>query len=639
MTSVSEDGDGLTFEYDSIVVESYDRSDLTDMVESSGPSPHPSPRPVATRESSHHVLLTIIGAPKGYRINQALRESILRLVSDSLDQTLHNNFVLVEVQYAPFASSFSQNDLSSGQNDRELRDNLLLPLRVRIRGPAQISDNVALQFILQAMERSNSKLESSLRALSGPEFQYSDGKNLLDFSFDRISADTYDSDELTSMSYVESIESLSSDQDEGRIWWIWLIVVLLLICSLCICCAACFVQRRRRTKKSEVKNIYGVEKNIKVNDSRSQKRRRKRLKPKAAHQKSAKPPSKGKDQDAPPTIFDLEQDLEEANQRRHLAAIRTSKATSHMSFHTDGAASAISFDIDPPEQRQRPVLMYTRDSPTIVTGVDPSEFCDEIVIYNQSMTGEDPSECFSLHGREPFNLNTVQDDPSAMPSMHRSKREGEKPWGLQTESIRTLLPNHDGNHDQIDDEIISNYYSEASTCYHGGVEPRGEKQKSFYSSNAAFRAAGEEPRGFKQNSVYFDSSSCYGQQNPLENKMNPNNIYVDASDLLSHHTEESFQSSGSSNRKSSKKPNHFIFEGMRSEQNNTISYPPHESIHSERSSRSRKSEKAISEKHLSKRNSGRQSSRDNKSYSSGNKSFATKEPSFNSRTTNTENLE
>ncbi len=166
------------------------------------------------------------------------------------------------------------------------------------------------------------------------------------------------------------------------------------------------------------------------------------------------------------------------------------------------------------------------------------------------------------------------------------------------------------------------------------MEPRGVKQKSFYSSNIASRAA-EEPRGFKQKSVYFDSSSYYGHKKLLDLDMNPNIICVDASDLHSHYTERSFQSHGSSERQSNNELNHFIIEGTQLKQNNIISDPSSEVSSNKRSSKSQKLGKANSKIGTSgnKRHPGRRSSSDTKSNSSGNMSFATKEPSLNSRTT------
>ncbi|KAL7467817.1 hypothetical protein ACHAXS_008054 [Conticribra weissflogii] len=626
MISSSENGDGLIFDFSGIAVESYDFNDWTDMGDPPGPTPFPSPRPDAMRESSHRVLLTIIDATKGYHINQALGEYILRIISDSLERTLDGNFVLIDVQYATVVNSFAQNDSSSGQISSEVNDNLLLPLRVRVRRPGQISDDVALQLILQAMEQSRTSIESSLKAIYGVEVQYIDGNQLLNFSFDRISFDSLNSKEWTSVSYIESEESGSSDQENGSTWWIWLIIVLLLLCILCICCAACFVHRRRRNG-AEVKDSYKVEKKIKGNDSRSRSKQTASPRTKGVSQKSSKPSSKEKHQDAPPTLFDLAQDLEEANHRRQLQRLnqhslaRASKASSHMSFHTDGVTSVISVDIDPPEQRAS--LVHTRDSPTLVTGVDPSEYCDKIILYNPSISGEDPSECV-LHRKEPLRVNEVEDGPPALRSIQsKGESDGDKTRGLRTESIHTF-----------NQKRRSEFSSKTSSYYYGGMEPRGVKQKSFYSSNIASRAA-EEPRGFKQKSVYFDSSSYYGHKKLLDLNMNPNIICVDASDLHSHYTERSFQSHGSSERQSNNELNHFIIEGTQLKQNNIISDPSSEVSSNKRSSKSQKLGKANSKIGTSgnKRHPGRRSSSDTKSNSSGNMSFATKEPSLNSRTT------
>ena len=181
--------------------------------------------------------LTLRGVPDDYRMNLATRAAILRYLKERLEIDIPNlgiNMQFVEVT--------SPGRLPGKQN--------VLPLKVTVRGPSDISD-IALSYIIEVLRDANVEISNDLKVgvddLRGYE-------NL------NLSMESYNFDDLVSWDtkspskaptpwtaapvVVETVEVkvtpspvvVIEEASTNVSWWVWLIIVLvvLLLCGFCV---------------------------------------------------------------------------------------------------------------------------------------------------------------------------------------------------------------------------------------------------------------------------------------------------------------------------------------------------------------------------------------------------------------------
>ncbi|KAL7464752.1 hypothetical protein ACHAXS_010429 [Conticribra weissflogii] len=250
------------------------------------PTPPPTPEPTqAIVETVHPVRLHFKNVPDGFRVTLEMKSTILRYVTEIYETYLGNaGLELVDVAFASLADSFTGQRLrrrylrSSASDDahddgasRKLAYTYYLPLRVTVRGPADVSD-FALSYVIEIMREHIADLGQYLQSLEGEEY--------VSFTFESLRVESFEEEDWQEMLDSEnpptmkptsppkteptnvSIMSTTTNTDEvvleqsKNYWWVWLIVAIILL-LLCICIVAICMRRSHREEKN-VKTTYNI---------------------------------------------------------------------------------------------------------------------------------------------------------------------------------------------------------------------------------------------------------------------------------------------------------------------------------------------------------------------------------------------
>jgi len=244
--------------------------------------PSPTARPTFPAvETVHPVKVMLRNVPSGYRPSAEVRSSILRFVSQVLEESLGEaGLELIKVAYeGRLASKTNANrrtknglydvvgieprsdsdgdarHLESNLRQRRRLESVSVPLRVTVSGPADISD-FALSFIMENIRSKFPDLVAYLRTLD-------ENANRDIFANVELSADTFNFDDILTGStdppslaptrrptrsptkvVDDSTEVVIMEETTKIDWWVWLIIILVLL-LLCICCVFYCAGRKR----------------------------------------------------------------------------------------------------------------------------------------------------------------------------------------------------------------------------------------------------------------------------------------------------------------------------------------------------------------------------------------------------------
>jgi len=361
------------------------------------PTPPPTPEPTqAIVETVHPVRLQFNNVPDGFRVTLEMKSTILRYVTDIYKTYLGNDGLeLVEVAFASMADSFTGQRLrhrnlrpsesATGPNfgsARELSYTYYLPLRVTVRGPADVSD-FALSYVTEIMREHVADLGRYLESL--------DGEDYINFTFESLRVESFEKDDWEEMLASESpptmkptsppkteptnVLIMSTPTNPGEevleqtknYWWVWLIVAIIVL-LLCICIVAICMRRSHKEEKN-VKTTYNINhqyyKDPKKPQARTSQAKRHHSdhhhdrgrseksvftyassqRPRHADQRDLRPPR-------PMTKFSSLEEESSADEESYASAVPTTDAT---------AAVAVPVGMDPPEELA--LVMYNPQQP------------------------------------------------------------------------------------------------------------------------------------------------------------------------------------------------------------------------------------------------------------------------------------
>ena len=136
-------------------------------------TPYPTARPTSRWiETVHPIKLIFENVPEGYRINEIDRVSIIKYVSELLDENMDERLELVEITYPESFMKQRRDGRKNGyyypshqwkdQGHRELSGTQELPLLVTVNGSKDISD-FALVYIMEVFEENMESIKNFLK--------------------------------------------------------------------------------------------------------------------------------------------------------------------------------------------------------------------------------------------------------------------------------------------------------------------------------------------------------------------------------------------------------------------------------------------------------------------------------------------
>lgn len=156
----------------------------------SRPTPKPSQRPTFGMETTvHPIKITLKNVPPGYELTEDVRALIIRFASETIEEHLAEPMQLIKVEFAGYFNDRRFLLTTPLRGRRRRLDDMSVPLRVTVRGPADMSD-YALSFVMDIIQdHIMDGLMNKLRSYDYDTFK-NIGTKLSTFNFSDVRDDT-----------------------------------------------------------------------------------------------------------------------------------------------------------------------------------------------------------------------------------------------------------------------------------------------------------------------------------------------------------------------------------------------------------------------------------------------------------------